>query len=159
MSGHGKRDCFKDRAQCPTKPITHAFLQLETERDRNGFHRLTNRQQYTVEQRTIQFKPDFNPEERYLQKRLGFEILPQHNLLDTIERIDRHQKQISVKGMIDGQYESKSMRTYGTVDDKNSTNERLRAVTKRTTQHDDGVTMSIHLRDTVGGGRGIFSRR
>ena len=114
---HAIEDNLED-TQCPTKPVTHAFLQLETEMDRNGFHRLTSRQQYTVEQRTIQFKPDFNPEERYLQKQLGFEILPQHNLRNTIERIDRHQKQISVKGMIDGQYESKSMRKYGTVDDK-----------------------------------------
>ena len=50
--------------QCLAKLITHAFLQFKTEKDRNRFLRVIGRQQ-NIEQRTIRFKPDLNPEERY----------------------------------------------------------------------------------------------
>ena len=74
---------------CPAKPITHAFLQFKTEKDRNGF--------------LTRFKPDFNPEERYLQRQLEFAT---YYLITTCEiplnriRIDGEQQQISVQCMI-----------------------------------------------------------
>ena len=39
---HAMEESLED-TQCPTKPITHAFIQLD---QRTGFLRLTNRQQY-----------------------------------------------------------------------------------------------------------------
>ena len=95
-------ESFED-THCPAKAITHAFLQFKTEKDRHGVLRLTNRQQHTIEQRTIRLKPDLNTEERYLQKQLG---VAKYSLNTTCEtplvriRVDREQKQISVKGMI-----------------------------------------------------------
>ena len=69
----------QNRPQIPIK-------KFKTEKDRNGFVRLTSRQHYTIEQRTIRFKPDLYPEESYLQKAYEIcEILPQHNFRNTVE--------------------------------------------------------------------------
>ena len=48
---HAVEESLED-THCQTKPITHAFIQFKTE-DRNGFLRLSGRQRYTIEQRTI----------------------------------------------------------------------------------------------------------
>ena len=99
---HAMEESLED-THCPAKPITHAFLQFNTGMDRNGFLRLTSRQQHTIEQWTIRFRPDLNPEVRYLQKQLRF---AKYYLNTTCEiplnkiRIDSKQKQISVQVMI-----------------------------------------------------------
>ena len=53
------------------QPNRHGLLQFKTEKDRNGFLRLTSRQQHSIEQRTIRFKPGMKPEERCLQNNRG----------------------------------------------------------------------------------------
>ena len=57
---------------CPAKPITHAFLQIVTTRDRNAFIRSANRRKYTKDDRSIRLTPDMSLEERYLQHRLAY---------------------------------------------------------------------------------------
>ena len=56
----------------PARSITHAFCQIETATDRNGFLRSASRHQYTIDDRNIRFKPNMDPKERYLQKQLGY---------------------------------------------------------------------------------------
>ena len=54
-----------EHTHCPAKPTTHAFLNSKQKRIEMNF---PSRQQFTIDQRTIRFKPDLNPEERYIQK-------------------------------------------------------------------------------------------
>ena len=56
----------------PARSITHAFHQIETATNRDGFLRLASRHQYTIDDRNIRFKPDMDPEESFLQKQLGY---------------------------------------------------------------------------------------
>ena len=56
----------------PARSITHAFHQIETATNRNGFLRLASRHQDTVDDRNIRFKPDMDPEERFWHKQLGY---------------------------------------------------------------------------------------
>ena len=77
---HAKEESFED-THCPAKPSTRAFLQFKTEQDRNGFFRLTSRQQYRNNNRTVRFKTRFEPREGRLSKTAWTcEMQAQHNL-------------------------------------------------------------------------------
>ena len=96
---HVMEESLED-TQCPANPNTHSFLPLKTEKDRREFLRLTSRQQYAIEQRTV---PDLNPEERYLQTQLGFaKNYPNTTCEIPLNRmrINREQKHISAQGVI-----------------------------------------------------------
>ena len=72
---------------CAAKTDHTCLLAVQNRKGSKRFPRLTSRQQYTIEQGAIRFKPDLNPEERYLPKHVEFaKILPQHNLRNTVEQ-------------------------------------------------------------------------
>ena len=85
----------------PARSITHAFHQIETATNRNGFLSSASRHQYTIDDRNIRFKPDMDPKERYLQKQLGYTKYCLNEIfkipLKRI-RINRDSKHVSAQG-------------------------------------------------------------
>ena len=66
---------------------SHAFLQVETTRDRNAFIRSAKRHKYTKDDRSILLTPDMSPEEKDLQKETGrHQILPERDTLGIIRQ-------------------------------------------------------------------------
>ena len=136
---------------------------------------MSSRQQDTIEQRTIQFKPDLNPEEDTYKTTW---VCKQYCLNTTCEiplnrvRIDREQKQISVQCTIvittklDGTLKFHKHEAIREQTDEKWISGRQKTNTKDCEQspkdnlkHDDGMTTSSHTRDTAGGGRCYFLER
>ena len=139
------------------------FLAMKkTEKHRNGFLRLTKRQQSTSEQRTILFKSDLNPEERYLQKQLEYaKYFTNTSCEIPLNRIrsGRVQKQISVQGhhrdhnetwwntqnsTNTRQYEGKSIRKWISGRQK-QVRKIVSSHQKDNAKHDDGILRVVIL--------------
>ena len=58
--------------KCPTKPITHAFLQFKDFDERDNFVRSANIQKKELRGRRIKISPAMDADERFQQKRLGY---------------------------------------------------------------------------------------
>ena len=59
------------RIECPAKPITHAFIHLKNNDERNKYVRSANMLRKELRERKIKITRSMDAEERFCQKRLG----------------------------------------------------------------------------------------
>ena len=56
----------------PAIPITHAFVEFQDTKTRDGFVKSTNMRRYELDGRRIKISPALEPDERFDRKRLGY---------------------------------------------------------------------------------------
>ena len=91
------------RIECPAKPITHAFIHLANDGERNKFIRSANILKRELRGRKSRITRSMDAEERFYNKRLGYVkccIHTRHNILLSLISLNWTAKHVSVKGQI-----------------------------------------------------------
>ena len=85
--------------KCPTKPITHAFLQFKDNDGRNNFVRSVDILQSQLRGRKFKISPAVDTEERFHQRRLGYvksNIHTKHDVPLVQIKVNRSARHMSV---------------------------------------------------------------
>ena len=94
-------DFGRARIECPTKPITHAFIHFLDNGDRNKFIRSANMLKKELRGRKVKITRSMDAEERFHNKRLGYVkycIHTRHNIPLSLISLNWTAKHVNSQG-------------------------------------------------------------